>query len=409
MSNGKCGPAGPVCPDADGDGIEDAACGGTDCDDSIWGVHPGGTELCNGLDDDCDGAVDEVFNLSADWANCGACLHKCLQGQWCSGGKCCGAETCNSVDDDCDGQVDAFSQSCGFDACAGGSQLCQAGAWGPCFRGGIQLPFTGYPTTEGVAGRCGNDVDDDCDGVVDCADSECSGLDGCLLVCVPTDPEVCDGKDNDCDGQIDEGLGSTACGIGQCAVTQDDCVGGVVQPCTPKPPGQETCNGLDDDCDGNADEGDPGGGSPCTVTQQLGECAKGTSSCSIGAIVCTQLVFPASEQCDGLDNNCNGMIDDGATLTFYRDADSDGFGDPTKPYAACSAPAGYVANSADCHDGNTSVHPGAAETCDGVVDDDCDGVIRPRAQQRVAKSASEGPAHTDSTRANEPRSGQIRN
>ena len=86
----------------------------------------------------------------------------------------------------------------------------------------------------------------------------------------------------------------------------------------------------------------------------------------------------AVEVCDGIDNNCNNQIDDGAAggVTYYRDADADTFGNPLVTTTGCSGgpPSGYVSNSGDCNDGSAAVYPGAPELCanDGT-DNDCDG------------------------------------
>ncbi len=78
-----------------------------------------------------------------------------------------------------------------------------------------------------------------------------------------------------------------------------------------------------------------------------------------------------TEVCNGKDDNCSGQIDEGVSLTFYRDADSDGYGDPLAALQACSAPVGYVTNNTDCLDTNAAVNPGAAEITYDGIDNDC--------------------------------------
>ena len=81
-----------------------------------------------------------------------------------------------------------------------------------------------------------------------------------------------------------------------------------------------------------------------------------------------------AEICDGIDNDCDGEIDENVQRTFWLDGDGDGFGTSANPVLACTAPSGYVSNDGDCNDGNAAIFPGATELCDGI-DNDCDGEV----------------------------------
>jgi hypothetical protein len=137
----------------------------------------------------------------------------------------------------------------------------------------------------------------------------------------------------------------------------------------------EACgDGIDNNCSGTVDEG-------CVICTDLDEdgffaqdgcgtlidCDDGVASINPQAI----------EQCDGIDNNCDALVDEAGAVgesTFYLDFDGDGFGDPATAVTSCGPPAGYVSTGGDCDDLNADVNPAAIESCNGV-DDDCNGAV----------------------------------
>ena len=286
---GRCGPGAREC-----DAEERLVCS----------TDPGGSEseprdeVCNQRDDDCDGAVDEGFGLGGACDGegaCGAGLFECSDdaGRVCSsdvGGSAseAGEEACNGVDDDCDGLVDEdfeVGAACeGVAGCGEGRTECTPG-------GDIRCS-----TDVGGSADSGRVVGAACGAVGVCPEAayECSG--GGDVVCAThpggsddrSGPEACNEADDDCDGSADEGLdlGAACRGMGNCGggVRECDARGGVQ--CSTAPGGSadasggEACDGEDDDCDGAVDEGDACGGDTCETAPELplGAVASGNTS-----------------------------------------------------------------------------------------------------------------------------------
>jgi hypothetical protein len=132
------------------------------------------------------------------------------------------------------------------------------------------------------------------------------------------------------------------------------------------PGASEICDGMDNDCDGllPQDERD---------LDRDGFPGCGAQDCDDGDPAVNPL---AIETCDGMDNDCDGAVDepDGVgTATWYRDADGDGFGTPYESLVSCAPPDGYTSDTSDCDDGDAGVHPDATEICGDGIDNDCDG------------------------------------
>ncbi len=351
----------------------------------------GVVETCNGIDDDCDGQTDEE-----PVTGCGPL-------QLCTGGQCvcdpslagllqCGQDCvdalsdvhhCGTCDTDCTAlpwpNVAAF-------ACDGGQCVIQQCAGN--YKDVDGVAETGCECEKTGALEVCDGADNDCDGQTDegvpgVGESCETGLgSGCaagtrvcqdgVLACVPlVEPteETCNGVDDDCDGQTDEALPGAGepCDVpgalGVCAAGTMQCTGGQWG-CEPvAPPSDEVCNGLDDDCDGQTDEDDPALGDACTVSGAKGVCANGERACEDGKLVCAQTVFASPEVCNGLDDDCDGAPDSP---------------DPAQVGQDCQVPGqlGVCANGRwACTAGNLvceQIHAPTAETCNGL-DDDCDG------------------------------------
>jgi len=302
---------------------------------------------CDGLDDDCDTLVDEHYASTPTSCGVGECAAEgeliCTDGQpedTCAPGPTTGLDDdCDGLDDDCDTLVDehyaSTPTSCGVGECAAEGELI-------CTDGQPEDTCAPGPTT-GLDDDC-DGLDDDCDTLVDehyastptsCGVGECEAAGELICVageeqdnCTPGEPGVdddCDGLDDDCDGTADEHYVTTPtiCGVGECeAAGELICVAGEEQDnCTPGEPGvDDDCDGLDDDCDGTADEHYVTTPTICGV----GECeAAGELICVAGALEDTcDPGPPSAELCDGLDNNCDGQVDEG-----FPDTDGDGIAD----------------------------------------------------------------------------------
>mgnify|MGYP000887007605 CR=1 FL=1 len=358
-------PAGEA--DSDGDGVR--ACDG-DCNDGDAQVYPTRAESCDGKDNDCDAEIDEgvkttyyrdedVDGYGSPTSPTQACTRPTgyvtdfsdcndLNGAVHPGA----TETCNGIDDNCAGGIDEGNPQGGGACTVSGLQgECAKSTW-LCQGGSLKCNQVTFPGTE----TCGNGRDENCNGQADEA-----GASGCQTW-------YYDG-DNDSYGVSSNSQCLCASNGNYRASRGGDCndVSSSVYPGA-----AEQCNGADDNCAGGIDEGNPGGGYSCTVSGKKGVCAEGVTLCAGGASSCQQQNYPSSETCNGLDDNCDGQVDNGVGQTWYRDADGDGYGASSSgTTVACSQPYGYSAFSTDCDDYDDGIHPGVSESCDGV-DNDCD-------------------------------------
>jgi hypothetical protein len=315
-------------------------------------------EICDGKDNDCNGAVDDGLTQACyDGPNgtqgvgiCHGGTKSCVETSpggfgmsACLGQVLPAAEDCNGLDDDCNGTIDDLAPRACYDGpagtqnvgtCRGGMQSCSGGSWGVC--DGEVLPL-GYDVCEPVSDtNCNGAVGDGCscypvgstricyggpagtENVGACrAGTQTCNADGTLGACtgvVLPAARACNGLDNDCDGVVDTeqmccdgGAPATSrtcyggpagtLGVGVCRGGTQTCAGAVWSPtCSGEIlPGPELCNGKDDDCDGVSDNGTPA-------------CAAG-SSCQNGVCVPTVCgsegpFCPGGYTCSGIPGTC---------------------------------------------------------------------------------------------------------
>ena len=222
----------------------------------------------------------------------------------------------------------------------------------------------------------------------------------------PSQIDLSDGIDNDCDGLTDEdendefenyyldtdqdGFGDpNACPTIRAtqqptgyAANSNDCDDNNA---AVNPNATEICNGMDDNCDGSDDEGlqmftyyqniDNDGYGNSAMTLQACSVPTGYTVTSGDCNDSNADVNPAAiETCNGIDDNCNSITDEGVTTTYYQNNDNDGYGNSAMTLQACSVPTGYTATGGDCNDSNNQIYPSQTETCNSI-DDNCNGTF----------------------------------
>jgi hypothetical protein len=359
----------------------------SDCDDANSMINPDGSEICDGEDNNCDGAIDDA-DSTVDVAT--------------------GFVFYEDSDFDGYGDIDSTTQACAAPA-------------------GYVSDASDCDDTDGAINPDTiwyADADSDDYGNIDNSTTSCSQPAGYILNSLdcndfdatinPNITEVCDGDDNNCDTLVDDedpqvdpsgfnvffedsdgdGYGLDTSTLSACIVPDGyaefggDCDDTDVDVFTGA---AERCDSKDNDCDGVIDEdqqnvwytdsdGD-GFGDPLAdivdCDPPVGTVALGTDCNDSDAAINPD----ASEICDSIDNDCDTDIDDddasldlSSGIAFYADSDGDGYGDIFTVTEACQLPAGYSENSLDCNDVDMMINPGEFEACDDAIDNNCDTI-----------------------------------
>lgn len=399
--------------DQDGDGYY----GETDCDDDNVNIKPGAQEVCDGVDNDCDANIDEsgatgqtLWFADTDgdgFGDANGGFEACTQptgfvenstdcNDTSSAAYPGAAESCDDIDNDCDNSVDESGasgeatwyrdlDSDGYGHPAITAVACDAPVGYIARAGDCDDEISGI--NPGAVEICDVvNVDENCNGMADDADSGATGA------------TVYYWNDADNDGYGDAPGGAAAyCDPGALRVTN---FGDCDDTTSARSPGNaEVCDAvdLDEDCDFVADDADSSATGATvsywadTDNDGYGAAGAGQTYCDAGALRVTNaddcddstaVRSPANtEVCDdgNTDEDCDNLADDadssatGATVYYWLDLDADGYGDTfagAAPY--CDPGAARVTNPADCNDADPGRNPDIPEVCD-QVDNDCNG------------------------------------